>query len=108
MAEHVVRWICIDEGSIGVDGNMGDSWREGRIIRNENYVIYGVVIKFVSSATVMCSGGPTITDWESGADRMEDVQVGWLGRVDVRYLDRGVAVPSPEALQGSHHHTIGS
>src|SRR5260370_18201360 len=87
---------------------MRDCDRQGRVVRNENYVIYRVVIEFISSATVMGGGGPTITDGKSRADRIEDLQVGWRIRVDVCYLCRAVAVTSPQGLEGSHHDAVGS
>src|SRR6266404_3506620 len=34
-AEHIVRWIRVDEGGIGIDGKMGGCDRERRIIGNE-------------------------------------------------------------------------
>src|SRR5260370_16099603 len=108
MAQHIVRWIPVDEGGIRVDGNMGDCSRERRRIGNENYVVYGVVIEFISPTTVMCCSGPTVADWKIRADRMEDLQVSWRGRVNVCQLCRAIAVPNPHALQGSHHHTVGS
>jgi hypothetical protein len=73
MAYHIVRWIRVDEGGVGGDGRMGGSDRERRIISNENYVVYGVVIEFVSPTTLMCCSGPTITGGKSRADRMEDL-----------------------------------
>jgi hypothetical protein len=69
---------------------------------------YGVVIEFVSTTTVMRCRGPTITGGNCCADRLEDLQVVWRGRVNSCQLCRAIAVPNPHALQGSHHHTVGS
>src|SRR5258705_13492349 len=108
MADHIVRWIRVDEGGIGGDGKMGGRDRERRIIGNENYVMSGVVIDFVSPTTVMCCSGPTIAGGKSRADRPGDLQIGFRGRVNACPLYFAISVPSPQALQGSYPPTLGS
>src|SRR6266571_8073855 len=77
---------------------------EGCIIRNENDVMLGVVPEFVRAPTVMCH--TVITRRNSGADGLNDLQVLCRVGVDVRHLNRAIAVPCPEFPVWSYQHTV--
>src|SRR5258708_16699906 len=87
---------------------MGGCGRERRIIGNENYVMFGVVIEFVSPTTVMCCSGPTITGGKSLADHPGVLKVGFRARATASRLYFAFSVPAPQALLGSYTHTVGS